>query len=87
MFGYDSPEMKPLLKTPDRESIIVRAREAKGALEFLLAKNGFNAYADMYGFDKYGRILVRLHLPDGTHVNQWMIDHGHGVPYDGGTKQ
>ncbi len=37
-------------------------------------------------FDKYGRLLVDVSMPDGTTVNQWMIQQGYGYAYDGGTK-
>jgi micrococcal nuclease len=36
--------------------------------------------------DKYGRWLVDIYLPDGTHLNQALIDAGLAVPYFGGTK-
>jgi len=31
------------------------------------------------GEDKYGRWLCTLYAPDGTNVNQWMLDNGHAV--------
>jgi endonuclease YncB( thermonuclease family) len=36
--------------------------------------------------EKYGRILADVYLDD-LHVNQWMLDNGLAVEYDGGTKQ
>lgn len=34
-------------------------------------------------FDKYGRILVQVYLQNGLHVNDEMLQSGHGKPYDG----
>lgn len=31
------------------------------------------------GEDKYGRWLATLYAPDGTNLNQWMLDHGYAV--------
>lgn len=35
--------------------------------------------------EKYGRLLADVYLDD-THVNKWMLDHKHAVPYFGGKK-
>lgn len=35
--------------------------------------------------EKYGRLLADVYL-DNVHLNQWMIDNGYAVSYDGGTK-
>lgn len=32
------------------------------------------------GEEKYGRWLAKLIAPDGTDVNQWMLDNGYAVP-------
>lgn len=32
------------------------------------------------GVDKYGRWLADLYCPDGTSINEWMLDNGHAVP-------
>lgn len=32
--------------------------------------------------DKYGRWLAKVFLPDGTCLNDRMIEEGHAVPYD-----
>ena len=37
-------------------------------------------------WDKYGRLLVDLAVPGVPSISAWMIRHGDGVPYDGGTK-
>ena len=36
-------------------------------------------------YEKYGRILADVYLGD-LHINQWMLDNKHAIPYDGGTK-
>jgi endonuclease YncB( thermonuclease family) len=36
-------------------------------------------------FDKYGRVLVDVVLPEGP-VSKWMVEKGYGYAYDGGTK-
>ena len=37
------------------------------------------------GKEKYGRLLADLYLGE-LYINQWMIDNGYAVPYDGGKK-
>lgn len=37
-------------------------------------------------FDKYGRVLARLIMRDGTDVSQLMIEKGHAVSYNGGKR-
>lgn len=38
-------------------------------------------------FDKYGRLLVDIELPDGKMVSKWLIEEGLAFQYDGGTKK
>jgi len=98
MIGYDSPEMKPPKTKPDREHEIAAAKEARKAL---MTITGFDEQSthlvsiECHAFDKYGRILVNLYTKrrnrwwswrECINVNQWMIDRGYGVPYDGGSK-
>ena len=89
MYGYDSPEMKPSKKLPNRDKIKKKAKEAK---EFLAATVGDKiVWADTtHGFDKYGRLLADIYLTKRfyktIHVNKSMIEAGHGKPYFGGTK-
>lgn len=84
MYGYDSPEMKPLKSEAKREAIIEAANAARTYLENLLPADRI-VRADMLGFDKYGRILINLTYK-GRVLNHLMIQAGHGVPYFGGTK-
>lgn len=37
------------------------------------------------GYDKYGRILAEIYL-EGIHLNTWMLQQGHAVPYFGGKR-
>jgi len=90
MLGYDSPEMKPLLKNPNRLAEKAAAIQAKEALEEKLAGETL-VKAECHGNDKYGRILVVLYKRTllggkGENINQYMLDNNFGVPYDGGTK-
>lgn len=95
MLGYDSPEMKPLLKVENREAIITKAKQAKEFLSDLI----LNKIVDVKfsGFDKYGRALTNIYIndPDSTRifcankmdVNTLMIRKGHGYSYMGGKKR
>jgi len=71
-FGINAPE----LATP----------EGKTALAFLktMIQVGSTVRAQINkspSQEKYGRWLATLFLPDGTNVNQKMIDSGNAVPY------
>ena len=84
MNGYDAPEMKPLKTHPRRDEEKAKAKRAKEALVEKTA--GRTLFIRVCGFDKYGRLLAELY--DGhLHINQYMIDNGHGYVYHGGKKQ
>lgn len=83
MNGYDSPEMKPLKSNPNREKEKEAAKKARDAL-ITHFKN--HIFIKIVGFDKYGRLLVEAYNGK-THINSWMIQNGHGYPYDGGKKK
>ena len=96
MLGYDSPEMKPSLKNPDRDSEIIAAKSAKKYLEDLILNKIVNVR--FYEFDKYGRPLCEIYTTisdkkclfstkEKVCVNDLMIEKGHGYPYTGGTKK
>ncbi len=87
--GYDTPEMKPPLKQPDREKEIEAAKKAKARFTELLDKSKDNIIeVECFEFDKYGRILVNVYNGiDNDSLNNIMIKEGHGKPYDGGTKE
>ena len=94
MLGYDSPEIHPKRDLPNREDHIQSAIAAKEYLESLVLDKIVDA--DFYKFDKYGRPLCNIFIPDPSSktilcknpmcVNTLMIRQGHGVPYMGGTK-
>ena len=95
MLGYDSPELKPLLKIKNRDSIIQKAQAAKNYLENLVLHKIVDI--KFSGFDKYGRALStlyikdpdshKIHCPNKIEVNTLMVRRGHGYSYMGGTKR
>ena len=86
--GYDSPEMKPLLKNPNREKEKELALLAKQRLTQLLSSNASGLVRVVCGdFDKYGRVLGTVYNDvDADSINAIMIREGHGKEYDGGKK-
>jgi endonuclease YncB( thermonuclease family) len=85
MLGYDSPEMKPLKTIENRNEIIEKAKNARDFFISLLKESDFIVDIKMGKFDKYGRILATMSNKMGN-INELIIQNGHGVPYDGGTK-
>lgn len=85
MLGYDSPEMKPLKSIDNRDEIIQKAKRAREYFIALVKESDFIVDVTMGKFDKYGRILVTMTNKMGN-INELMIQNGHGVSYDGGTK-
>ena len=83
MLGYDSPEMKPPLKQENREEEKRAAIEAKNAISNLILNKVVGIH--FFEFDKYGRPLAEIYV-DRVKVNDWMMENGHGYPYDGKTK-
>lgn len=87
-YGYDSPEMKPALKNPNRDQEKEQAHLAKNKLAELLHKHPSKLVKmECLDFDKYGRILVNVsNMVDEERVNDLMIKGGFGKPYFGGKK-
>jgi endonuclease YncB( thermonuclease family) len=85
LYGIDTPELKPRLTTPNREEIVSSAKKAR---DFVIQKvlNRI-VYIRMYGFDKYGRILIDIY-PEKNKMTltQMLIDKKFGVEYFGGKK-
>lgn len=77
LVGIDAPEMRG----PDRE----RAVASRDFLARHLPRRVVRV--ECRGLDKYGRLLIVFPGPgsEGT-MAQFMIEHGHAVPYDGRTK-
>lgn len=76
--GIDTPEIRT-----SNENEKMHGYKAKNALsEKILNKIVVLKNLDS---EKYGRLLADVYLND-ENVNQWMIDEGYAVKYDGGTK-
>lgn len=75
----DAPELRT--KDDDQRR---RAVEARDFLMNLLPKRVFCMH--VYGLDKYGRLLVDP-VVRGKTLSEHLIQNGHGVAYDGGTKK
>lgn len=93
LVGYDSPEMKPPKSQPDRIQEIEAARTARKALIEKTLDHATElplVFIECGGFDKYGRVLITIYLrnndENGENVNDWMIQNGYGVAYNGGKK-
>lgn len=83
MLGYDSPEMKPLKTKENREKEIELAKQSRDTLsDWILNKIVDIEFGE---FDKYGRPLGTIYIKN-INMNQWMIDNGYGIPYDGKQK-
>lgn len=87
-YGYDSPEMKPLLSKVGREEEMRLAKQSKERFGELVQKGKAGLVEIKCGeFDKYGRILVTVYNGiDTKSVNDLMVEEGHGKPYFGGHK-
>ena len=84
MYGYDSPEMKPPLKDPNRDIVKAAAIVARDKLADRVL--GATVRVEFTGDDKYGRLLGNVFMGQEC-INTWMIREGYGVEYFGGTKQ
>lgn len=86
-YGYDSPEMSPLLSSPYRDKEKKYAIHARNYLRNICEKNGYVVWFRAYEFDKYGRLLVDLYSPDrGVSYNRLMLENTHSYEYYGRTK-
>lgn len=77
--GIDTPEIKT--KNAEEKA---RALQCKTALGNLCLNRFVNL--ENVSLEKYGRILADVYC-DGVHLNQFMIDNGFAVKYDGGHKK
>jgi len=86
--GYDTPEMRPSLKNPNRDHEKELAKKAKERLIELLNKHETGMVKiECLEFDKYGRLLIKVfNNVDDLSLNEIMVNEGHGKWYDGGTK-
>ena len=77
--GIDCAEIKG--KSEEEKQCAIKARDQLSQLimnKTVILKNVKN--------EKYGRLLADVYVGD-VHVNQFMLDNGLAVKYDGGTKQ
>lgn len=77
--GIDTPEVRT--KNHDEKAMGYRARDA--LRDKIL---GRVVRVTCGKFDKYGRILVDIHV-DGVSIGDWLVSNGYAQPYDGGTKR
>ena len=89
MNGYDTPEMRPSKKLPNRDEIKKKAIQSRDFLKSLVCNENQLVYIKCGEFDKYGRLLGELFINenDEESVNNLMIKNGHGYEYHGGTKK
>ena len=87
-YGYDTPEMRPLLKNPNRDHEKKLAYAAKARIiELLEAHPSKLIRIECLDFDKYGRLLIKAYNNvNEKSINEIMVQEGHGKWYDGGTK-
>ncbi len=86
--GYDTPEMRPSLKKPNRDKEKELALIAKNKMiELLEAHPSKLITIKCLKFDKYGRILITAYNNvDERSINDIMVEEGYGKKYDGGKK-
>jgi len=72
LYGIDTPEVVGA----DRAAGLAAARR----LDELTVDAELTCHTHLDKNDKYGRLLVDLHL-DGVSLNQQLIDEGHAEPY------
>ncbi len=80
----DTPEVKVSLKDPDRLLHKQAALVAKDYVSELIGNRVVRLRILKY--DKYGRLLVEIYLPDGRMVNNLILEKGLAIPYGGRTK-
>lgn len=78
----NTPEMRPSLNAPDRDSIVARAKLARD----FLAKHvmGKIVWLNILGYEKYGRLLAELFISETASetINNLIIEAGLGERYD-----
>jgi len=78
LLGIDAPESRT--RDLDEKALGLAAKARLGEL----VQGDIQVCIEGQG--KYGRWLGTLKNNDGQSINQQMIDEGHAVPYDGGTR-
>jgi micrococcal nuclease len=91
--GIDTPESRTADKMEKALGLEAKAY-LKNAIDS--AKTVVIKTEKMDSSEKYGRILANVYVDEQypekqpvkkIHLNQWMLDNGFAVPYDGKTKQ
>jgi endonuclease YncB( thermonuclease family) len=84
--GIDTPEMKPPLDDPNRETVIDLAKKAKEFLESIILPHSI-LFIEILGQDKYGRLLGKMFLGENvgeeSSINKKMIAGNFARPYLG----
>lgn len=77
--GIDTPEIKGQTQ---------REKDLAKQIRDILQKKIMNKIVELKktSSEKYGRLLADVYL-DGICINDWMIEQGYAVKYDGGTKE
>ena len=92
--GIDTPEIRVSTKKADGtpRSDVSRANEKKAAIAArdavrrLFEDNGLLFTISEVEHDKFGRVLGVVTVGD-VNVAEYLIEKGHALPYDGGTKE
>jgi len=77
--GIDSPEIKG--GTPHEKELAIKSRDALS-----LVIMGKIVDLKNVSTEKYGRVLADVYLGN-VNMCEWMLENGHAVKYDGGTKK
>lgn len=88
LYGIDTPELKPLKTTENREQVIEKAKEARDFLSNLILHK--TIYIVFTEEEKYGRRMGHLYLTSNTYeksINDLMIEKGYAKAYFGGKKE
>jgi endonuclease YncB( thermonuclease family) len=97
LYGLDTPEIKPSLKMKDREVHIAAAKKVKKLLsDKILNKVVFIVFRKE---EKYGRLMGTIYgvkrgsyipktfISDNDPINQWLINEGLALAYQGNKKE
>lgn len=92
MYGYDSPELKPLKTLPERKLHVRAGYVARDYLSSLIIDQ--IVWVSFMKEEKYGRLMGTIYFyhqgqiqPDEKdNINHHMLEKGLGKPYEGGHK-
>ena len=87
LHGIDAPELHPRKDSIFRDEEKEAAIKSKEMLEQKLAEDSNLCVITFTKDDKYGRRMGALSTRHGVNVNEWMVNKGYAVAYDGGKKQ